>query len=186
MSQLAHSVRRSPRRVRFAVGALLLTLAVFAVFWIGRASADEGGASPAATIAKTFSNIATGRADAVEANDSPCTVSPQFNDMPGMSETFSFGGTASRPVLVLFQAEWFSFTQSVAIRLTIDGVVQSGAAIVVIDERESGAPDEVETHGYNFISDPLAPGTHTARIQWADSGAGPGCTNDRSLIVLHK
>jgi hypothetical protein len=47
-------------------------------------------------------------------------------------------------------------------------------------------PDEVETHGFNFVSDPLAPGTHTATIQWRDNGLGPFCATERSLIVLHK
>jgi hypothetical protein len=178
---------RSPRLARLTTYAVLAALAVVALFWIGRASADGGGASPAATINKTVSNVATGKADAVDATAMACTSSGSFTNMPAMSETFSFGGTASRPVLVLFQAEWFSFTEGarVGIQLTIDGVAQSGPAFVVVDHRPSGELHENETHGFNFISDPLAPGMHTATIQWA-TAPGTACVFNRSLIVLHK
>jgi hypothetical protein len=150
--------------------------------WIGRASADT---SSTAAVSTSVSNVATGRADAVNAADFACTPAVSFTAMPGMSETFSFGGAASRPVLVLFQAEWRSFGEgSVAsIRLMIDGIVQP-ASTLSVDHRVPGNGDEIETHGFNFVSDPLAPGTHTATIQW--SATGTLCATDRSLIVLHK
>lgn len=165
-----------------------VALAALTLVWIGRASADEGGASPAATISKAVSNVATSRADAVDAGNEVCTASPQFNNLPNMSETFAFGGTASRPVIVLFQGSWRDRTEgsSVSIRLTIDGVVQSGPAFVGVDHRPIGEPPMADTSGFNFVSDMLAPGTHTATIQWADNGVGPFCVTDRSLIVLHK
>jgi hypothetical protein len=181
MSQLTHTVRRSPRRRWLIAGGTLALLLAFALLWIGRASADEGAPiSPATSV----SNVATGKADAVDAVDSNCIASFEFTDMPGMSETFSFGGTARRPVLVLFQGEWSTPTagSTANIRLMIDGVVHSGITNAVLDHRAGGAPNEIETHGFNFVSDPLAPGTHTATIQWA----GGSCVRNRSLIVLHK
>jgi hypothetical protein len=108
--------------------------------------------------------------------------------MPDMAVTFKLGGSASRPVLVFIQASlaFPSEGASLIMRLTVDGVVQSGPDDVVVDLRPTGEPFPVSTHGFNFISDSLAPGTHTARIQWRDNGAGQGCARSRSLIVLHK
>jgi hypothetical protein len=187
MSQLIHAAGRSRRFARLTTCAVLAALAAVTLLWIGRASADDRGASPAATINKSVSNVVTGKADAVDATAMACTSSGSFTDMPAMSETFSFGGTASRPVLVLFQGEWFSFTEGarVGIQLTIDGVAQSGPAFVVVDHRPNGQLHENETHGFNFISDKLASGTHTATIQWAMQ-LGTACVFNRSLIVLHK
>jgi hypothetical protein len=148
------------------------------------------GAAPVAYAqSKSVSKIATGKASAVDATDSACTAANFFHDMPDMSKSFSFGGTASRHVIVLFQGEFRFLTEgtSVLIQLLIDGVVQSGPRHVVIVSRQLGDEHNPPgTHGFNFISDRLAPGTHTAQIQWRDSGAGPGCVETRSLVVLHK
>ena len=185
MSQLTQAVRRSPRRARLTAAAVLVALAALMLVWIGRASADQGGRK-LASVSSSVSNVPTSRADAVDfAGFIACTVSPAFNDMPEMSKTFRLGGRVAQPVIVLFQGQWGGFTSGAAvqIRLTIDGVPGSG---LTINERPSGEPNVVETHGYNFVSEPLAPGTHTATIQWADNGAGPSCIGRRSLIILHK
>ena len=71
------------------------------------------------------------------------------------------------------------------VRLVIDGVLQSGPNAVAVDHRPSAAPFAFETHGFNFVSDPVTPGTHFLAIQWRTSG-GQGCIHNRSLIVLHK
>lgn len=114
--------------------------------------------------------------------------SQQWVDMPAMSETFQLGGNVSRPVIVLFEGEWQGFAERaiVGIRLTIDGAVQSGPSTVAVDHRPFGEPDEGETHGFNFVSDPIAPGAHTARIQWISSLPTEVCVGDRSLIILHR
>jgi hypothetical protein len=188
MSQLTLVVRRSPRQARLAVGCVLVALAVLALVWIGRAGADQGGSTPAG-ISKTVSNVATGKADAVDrTGPAVCTSSTQFEDMPFIGKTFTLGGTASRPVIVLFQAMWTQFPESVGVnvRLAIDGVVQSGPADVRMTGRGFGEQFPSETNGFNFISDPLRPGSHFAAIQWHDNGFGHGCFQDASLIVLHK
>jgi hypothetical protein len=183
MSQLTHAVRRSRRRARLAACALLLALAAFALVLIGRASADEGKPSDDAPAA--VSNVAVGRADAVDAAAVTCTTSGVFATMPGMSETFSFGGAASRPVLVLFQGRWENGVEGDAvIQLTVDGVVQPGPGSAV-RVHEDDASVDVETNGFNFISASLAPGTHTAAIRWLTID-GRICVGPRSLIVLHK
>jgi hypothetical protein len=187
MSQLTHAVRRSPRRARLTAAAVLVALAALMLVWIGRASADE--VSPAATISRTVSNVPTGKADAVDASDFQCTCTPNFVDMPGMSETFSFGGTASRSVLVLFQSEWavLAFGTAAIVRLTIDGVVHGPDEVVLVRRQGSGTDSgPFGTHGFNFVTAPLSPGQHTAKIQWRDSGQGPAYVTDRSLIILHK
>jgi len=187
MSQFTHAFRRGPSRGRLAACALVVPLAASALVWVGRVSAAEGGRSPA-SISKSVSNIPTAKADAIDATNTICTVSPNFNDMPGTSKRFSFGGSQSRSVIALFQGEWFSNTEGSAafIQLAIDGKVQSGPSSVVVAHRPFGEPQQTESHGFNFVSDPLAPGMHTATIQWADNGAGPYCVRVRSLIVLHK
>jgi hypothetical protein len=184
MSQFVNRAR--PWRVA-ALAAI--ALAALPRVWMGRATADDGTDA----VAKTVSNIATGRADAVDASTalSQCTSSASFTAMPQMSETFSFGGNASRPVLVLFHGEWVGFAEGafVTVRLTIDGVVQSGpgaAGDLVLAFRPAGEPFQSGTHGFNFVSEPLAPGTHTATIQWQSAGGGQVCVDERSLIVLHK
>jgi hypothetical protein len=146
-------------------------------------------AAPAAYAqSKSVSKIVTGKASAVDATDGACTAANFFHDMPDMSKSFSFGGTASRHVIVLFQGEFRSLTEGTAvlIQLLIDGVVQSGPRHVAMAVRPVGDEFPPGTHGFNFISDRLAPGTHTAQIQWRDTGAGPGCVEGRSLVVLHK
>jgi hypothetical protein len=188
MSQLTHAVRRSPRRAWLVAAAVLLALVALMLVWIGRAGADAAGPSSPNALATSVSNVPTPRADALNDLGLVCTVSPQFNPMPGTSETFNLGGRSAQPVIVLFEAEWHSpnvgtFAQ---LALTIDGVFQSGAGFPVVDDRPSGEPEEVETHGFNWVSQPLAPGTHTATIMWRDNGVNPHCVRARTLIVLHK
>jgi len=147
------------------------------------------GAAPVAYAqSKSISNIATARASAVDATERVCTAAPFFVDMPTMSKNFSFGGTASRHVIVMFEGEFGHITEgsALAIQLMLDGVVQSGPRDIFTLFHATGDEFPAGTHGFNFISDRLAPGAHTAKIQWRDNGAGPGCVFARSLVVLHK
>ena len=188
MSNLAHSIRRTPRRAKVAVCALSLVLPL-ALVWIGHASAEKGAPSRAADVSKSISTI-TNKADGADATDLPCTVSPQFNDMPGMLVSFRISGNASKSVLVLFQGSWGKLVGNTAgfIRLTIDGVIQSGPGTGdgILTLGADGQTGSEGTRGFNFLSDSLAPGLHVARIQWRDNGAGQVCIGERSLIVLHK
>lgn len=160
----------------FARGALAVIVAVSMV-------------DVALAIPNTVSNVPTGRADAVDTNNLACSVAPFFVDMPNMSKSFSFGGTASQRVIALFEGQWGAFTEGsgASVRLLIDRVAQSGQGNGIrVDSRPSGEPFTTETHGFNFVSDLLAPGTHTATLQGRDNGAGPVCVSFRSLIVLHR
>ncbi len=180
-------VRSNMLRISTALiaGAVLVA---FALVWIGRATADRGAPAGPAAGSKTVSNVATGKADAVDAIDVICTVSPQFNPMPDMTKTFSFGGTRPRSVMVLFQVRSSTTPEDtgLSIEVTIDGVITSGPRDVLLFFRGLGDEADAGTHGFNFISDPLVPGEHTARILWRDTGGGSVCVSARSMIILHK
>jgi hypothetical protein len=188
MSDSPPVVRRRPARAQLACAALIVVLAPTLV-WIGRSSAGPSGAEHAARARKTAADIPTGKSDAVDlSTDIPCTVSPNYTDMPGTSVTFKLGGTASRPVIVMLQAQWFMPNEGVEVRvrLKIDNVVQTGSTDVLVAQRPTGISLTTGTHGYNFVSDQLTPGTHTAKIQWHDNGVNSGCVSNRTLIVMHK
>jgi hypothetical protein len=185
MSHVTLVVRRSPRRIRRAAAVLLLVLAALVLVWIGRASADSG--SPTARPASDFfevSNVPIPKADAaVSTFFASCSCSPTMHEMEGMSKTFRLGGTVSRGVIVMFQGEFFEPTRGAhaLLRLVIDGVPQNGGEEVniVTDVHQS-------THGFQWVSEPLAPGTHTAVIEWRDGGDAPVYVAPRSMIILHK
>jgi hypothetical protein len=166
---------------------LIVPLAAIALVLLGRAAASEDGLAPEA-VSKTVTGLPIAKADGVDATDTVCTVSPSFNNMPSMSKTFTQGAAANKPVIVMFEGEWFPGADGSAafIQLAIDGVVQSGPRSVVAAFSPFGEIPDTATHGFNFITDALTPGSHTATIQWADNGQGPYCVRVRSMIILHR
>jgi hypothetical protein len=174
--------------LRQVIGFLAAALAAVALISIGRVSAVQaGGSGRAVAAARSFSNIPTVKTDAVTAADQVCTVSPDLVAMPGMSKTFKLGSTTKRPVVVLFQGEWFSTDPSRAgeVELAIDGVVQPGTDGSGVVMFFNSGDTVLETHGFNFVSAPLAPGPHTATIEWADNGVGPVCITNRVMTIQH-
>lgn len=115
-----------------------------------------------------------------------CTIpAASFSNMPGMTRTFTIGGSTSEEVVVTFQASWSGSAiqfDTAFVRLTIDGAVQPTNNAVPIF---AGA-DGTYTHGFTWISGPLAPGGHTARVQWRTDLGSSFCVDDRTLVVLHK
>jgi hypothetical protein len=175
-----------------ALGSSLLVVAVAAAVAVagGRIGGDDvstpGNDGPG-QIAKIVSNVPTGKADARDAIDNPCTSSAPYVDMPGMTETFTIGGQAPLPVIVLFQAEWIDSDGDALIQLEIDGVGQSGPGASGPFIVHNGGGDEfASTNGFNFISDTLQPGVHTATIQWGSVDGTRICVDERSMVVLHK
>ncbi|HXJ63112.1 MAG TPA: hypothetical protein VNN79_05110 [Actinomycetota bacterium] len=188
MFELEDIARHRSRTLRF-VGAALVVLMAPTLFWIGRSSAGPAVQGRAGKATKSAANVPTGKTNVVSiSGDIPCTVSPNYADMPGMAVTFKLGGTASRPVIVMLQAQWFMPTEGVTVRIRflVDGVVQSGPTDVLVVERPTGVALTDGAHGFDFLSDPLTPGTHTAKIQWKDNGVGQGCVANRTLLVMHK
>jgi hypothetical protein len=174
---------------RQVIGLVLVVgLSALALGWIGRANASRRDPSP--NITNISSNVSTVKADAVEAGNAICTVSPSFNGMPDMSKQFTLGGTKSRPVIVSLDGVWYTSTpgSEASVMLMIDGKRQSAESElgVVVDARPTGEPQTTEAHGFTFVSDYLTPGAHTAAIQWKDNGVGPYCAGDRTLVIFHK
>ena len=186
MSQLAHDIHRRSRRAQVLCAALFALVAP-ALLWIGRSTAGPRGQVHPVAVSKTVANVPTRLADAIDLIDTPCTVSPNYTDMPGTSVTFRLGGSTSRPVMVLFGASWYLPNEGVelTVRLLIDGIGLVGSTDVLVAERPSGVSLVFGAHGFNFVSDPLAPGMHTAKIQWHDNGVNFGCVRQRNLIVMH-
>jgi hypothetical protein len=123
------------------------------------------------------------RFDGADAVIQRCTTASNFVNMPGMSRTFTVGGSVNNAVMAMFQGSLdLSGGQfdTGFIRLTIDGVQQTPGEVPAI------APGERGTHGFNWQSKPLAPGSHTARVQWRTDLGGTLCVDARSLMVLHR
>ena len=92
------------------------------------------------------------------------SITTAFTTIPGIIR-HSSGGTANDEVVVTFQASWSGTAMqfdTAFVRLTIDGAVQPTNVSVPIFAGSEGT----NTHGFTWISSSLAPGSHTARIQW--------------------
>jgi hypothetical protein len=114
-----------------------------------------------------------------------CSITTSFTTIPGMVQTFVLAGTTNDEVVVTFQASWSGVAMqfdTAFVRLTIDNVVQPTNVSVPIF---AGA-DGTNTHGFTWISRTLAPGSHTARIQWRTDLGSTFCVDDRTLVVLHR
>ena len=102
-----------------------------------------------------------------------CSITTAFATIPGMTQTLTF------------QASWSGVAGTfdmAFVRLTIDGVVQPTNVAVPIF---AGANRPI-THGFTWISGPVTPGSHTARIQWRTDEGSTLCVEDRTLVVLHR
>ena len=114
-----------------------------------------------------------------------CTTATNYVTIPQMTRTFTVGGSVKDEVVAMFQGSLSlgssggSFDTGF-LRLTIDGVQQGPGEVPAIGAADRG------THGFNWQSAPLAPGSHTARVQWRTDLGSTFCADARSLIVLHK
>jgi hypothetical protein len=120
-----------------------------------------------------------GRDEIVEA----CTNRKNYGTVPKMVRTFTVTGSTDRAVVVMFEGS-LSLGEEEAfdtgfLRLTIDDVEQSPGEVPAI------APGGRGTHGFNWQTEPLSPGSHTARVQWRTDLGNTFCADARSIIVLH-
>lgn len=125
------------------------------------------------------------KADFVVSTDSASTTSVDYVDMAGMTKTFKLAGLTKEEVIVMFQAEWSGGSDRALIRLLVDGLVQPGPG----EDAQPFAPhegSEVSTNGFNFVTPPISPGTHTVTIQWASVGGAGISVDERTMIILHK
>jgi predicted small lipoprotein YifL len=133
---------------------------------------------------------------AAVADDVQCRTSSDNTvaDMPGTAVAFTRSGTDTASVVVSFVANWPNPSEGEAngafIFLEIDGqrrdITSTNGGVLASE----GHPATVSngTHGFNFVTEPLAPGGHVATIRWADnvlSGTGTICVAERSIVVFH-
>ena len=124
---------------------------------------------------------------------------PRLAEIPNTSLTFHVGTTVSRSVLVTFIAEWpiptgselplGSQSAGAILFLAIDDqrvdVVSSNGGVLV---HEGTAQLSNGTHGFTFVTEPIAPGDHEAHMLWSNNlfnGTGTVCISSRSLVVQH-
>jgi hypothetical protein len=196
VSKLTLEVRDHP--YRSASIALILALALAAAVLTAQRSnasaraADRTAPSTKAAAPQSAVGVQVGgrlsRFNAINLTDTPCTTSTTFVAMPGTVVGFNNHLTTNARSVVLFQGEWFNNDRAL-LRLVIDGAVQSGpgdgnSPFAADSGNDAGSVID-ETNGFDFISDPLAPGIHHAQIFWASVGGGQICVDERSLIVEH-
>lgn len=93
------------------------------------------------------------------------TTSASFVDVTGMTVTLT---TGARRCLIAFQGTALNAsTERVAFDLLIDGVSQGGGLGV---SQVSLASTESADVGFSFLTDVLAAGSHTFKLQWKVSG----------------
>lgn len=144
-----------------------------------------GLVAAATAVAAVLRSAPISKFDGVDEIVEACTTTTTFSTIPQMTRTFTLGGSVNDEVVAMFQGSLSLDTAGGAfdtgfIRLTIDGAQQSPGVVPAIGAGDRG------THGFNWQSKALTPGSHTARVQWRTDLGSNFCVDARSLIVLHK
>jgi hypothetical protein len=132
----------------------------------------------------------------IVADDMQCRTSSDnlVADMPGMAGVFVQGGASAEPLVVAFVGSWPKPTSGTPagafIFLEIDNnrvdVTSTNGGVLVHEGTAASVSNG--THGFNFVTDPIPPGSHTAKMRWADnvlSGSGTICVAERSMVIHH-
>ena len=112
------------------------------------------------------------------------TTSQAFVDVPGTLVTFTQGGAVKGCAIVTFSAVTDAPNPGgIQVRVLLDGtaVALPGQVSWTINDSESFA-----VRSFEFIFPNVAPGVHTANVQWAAFGAGTITFAQRTLIVIHR
>jgi hypothetical protein len=157
LNRAASTARR--RWQLLLAGLLVLTSVLFAGLWLGAANAGSSRAN-------TFSGVPVNEFDAADSRlerANPLCATESWTDVPGATVAFTVEGTTSAPVLadVSVQARSNNEIKGL-IRLLIDGA-QEGAGSV---RWTPTANHRLQPLSYTFLTLPLAPGPHTATIQY--------------------
>jgi hypothetical protein len=177
---IARAVSTTRRRWPLLVaGLLVLTSVLFAGLWLGAANAGSSRAS-------AFSGVEVNEFDAADSRlqQSPSCATQSWTDLPDATLTFTVGGTTSAPVLVDLSVQVKDYLPAGAIRLLIDSS-PDGAGPLRWDPL--GNFQEHQPHSYTFLTAALAPGTHTATIQYMKKKPQPYyfCVIHWTLAILH-
>jgi hypothetical protein len=137
--------------------------------------------------AATTKSAPVGKFSGVDEIVFDCTSSTTFVNIPGLSRTFGHGAGAAEEVVVMLQGafSWNSVSpnDTAYVRLLIDNQVQGPGDQVPLKSVDGFGSG---THGFNWQSKALTPGTHSVRVQWRSDLGSQLCVDARSLIVLHK
>jgi hypothetical protein len=120
--------------------------------------------------------------------DQHCTTSSTFQTLFDGELTFHTTGFHKR-ALIFFQSAWSKESglgnPEVELMALIDGdPVDIGSEEEVDAAGITPLVQEEETHGFNWISEELHPGTHTVEIQFAETNSTlDACAEERSIIV---
>jgi hypothetical protein len=157
---------------------LLLVVVVVMLFGVATIAVAYAATSASAPVTK-FTAV-------TEANP-VCTNTTSYQNMPQMSRGFVVGGSTNDEVLVMFTASMNMFPgplgelDAARVRLTIDGtLIQQPLDVQVLGSDDEG------TAAFNWHTNALTPGTHTARVQWTTGRGNQLCAQARSLVVLSK
>lgn len=178
MSRGCPILRETSHSMRGAVGLVMMYT------WLA-------ACAPAVTVTTPVSRITAAVAD-----DLVCRTSSDNSvaDMPATFKSFVQGGDSPQSIVVTFVGSWpkpSSGTQVGAfIFLEIDNnrvdLTSTNGGVLVHEGTSSSVSNG--THGFTFVTDPIAPGSHVAKIRWADnvlSGTGTICVQERSLVIHH-
>jgi hypothetical protein len=139
------------------------------------------------------------------ADDRVCrTTATTLEEIPGTRVEFTQGSGHPEPIEVTFVASWPRPNESeipagsqaagAFVFLFVDGIrvdpISNFGGVLVHD---GSAPLSNGTHGFTFVTEPIAPGDHVASIHFLDNVLGvfgvPNgtiCVDDRSTVVEHK
>jgi hypothetical protein len=142
---------------------------------------------------------------ATVANDRVCrTTATELETIPGTTVKFTQHGNKPQPVVVTFVATWplpdaseipaGSQAAGALIFLFIDGnrvdPISNFGGVLVHEGTASSVSNG--THGFTFVTDPIAAGDHVATISFLDNVLGPFgvpngtiCVQERSTVVEH-
>jgi hypothetical protein len=138
-----------------------------------------------AAITSTSRSAPIKQFDGIDEIVEACTTTSTFATIPQMTRTFTLGGTGNDEVVAMFQGS-ISLDSAGGtfdtgfVRLLVDGAQQSPGEIPVIGTDDRG------THGFNWQTKALTPGSHTVKVQWRTDLNSNFCVDARSLIILHK
>jgi hypothetical protein len=134
------------------------------------------------------------------------TLATELAPIPGTIVDFTQGSSNPQEVVVTFVAEWprpsadeippGSQAAGAFIFLFIDGQrvdpVSDFAGGVLVHEGTASSVSN-GTHGFTFVTEPIPPGSHRARIFFLDNVLGPFgepngtiCVGPRSTVVQHR
>jgi hypothetical protein len=169
------------RRPLLLAAPLLGVCALFASFWLSQADAGQKRALAATQV----HDVKATKFDAFQGNDLICTSSQVYMLVPGSDSTFKVGGKSARNVLISLNAEvLYSAFANIELRVTVDGVAQGIAPAEKDSVTETG---QVVTEDLSslVLTTPLAPGSHTVRLQVRSATSTNVCVQSWTYSIVH-